>query len=73
MLGQGYSFTDVVAQMNQTAEGLSSVSPILSLAAQRGVDMPIVAQVSQVLAGTMNPRDIAPHLTTDDAPLILAE
>ncbi|MEY2848537.1 MAG: hypothetical protein RI885_1202 [Actinomycetota bacterium] len=65
LLGQGYSFTDVVAQMNQTAEGLSSVGPILTLAAARGVVMPIVSQVEQVLAGTMNPRDIAPHLTTD--------
>ncbi len=74
LLGQGYSFTDVVTQMNQTAEGLSSVAPILELAAARGVEMPIVSQVAQVLAGTMDPRDIAPHLTTDeDAPAILAE
>ncbi len=65
LLGQGYSFTDVVAQMNQTAEGLSSVAPILELAAAKGVGMPIVQQVAQVLAGTMKPRDIAPHLTTD--------
>ena len=27
--------------------------------------MPIVEQVRQVLAGTLDPRDIAPHLTTD--------
>jgi glycerol-3-phosphate dehydrogenase (NAD(P)+) len=25
-----------------------------------------VEQVSQVLAGTLSPRDVAPHLTTDD-------
>ena len=67
LLGQGYSFTDVVAQMNQTAEGLSSVAPILELALARGVEMPIVSQVAEVLAGTMNPRDIAPHLTTNGA------
>ena len=65
LLGQGYSFTDVVAQMNQTAEGLASVAPILALAQAKGVAMPIVEQVAGVLAGTMNPRDIAPHLTTD--------
>ncbi|RFA22422.1 NAD(P)H-dependent glycerol-3-phosphate dehydrogenase [Subtercola boreus] len=65
LLGQGYSFTDVVARMQQTAEGLASVAPILTLARARSVDMPIVQQVSQVLAGTLNPRDIAPHLTTD--------
>ncbi|MFP7759839.1 NAD(P)H-dependent glycerol-3-phosphate dehydrogenase [Marisediminicola sp. LYQ134] len=65
LLGQGYAFDDVVTQMNQTAEGLSSVAPVLELARAKGVDMPIVEQVAGVLAGTMNPRDIAPHLTTD--------
>ena len=65
LLGQGYSFADVVKQMDQTAEGLASVRPVLTLAEARGVDMPIVRQVSQVLAGTLKPRDIAPHLTTD--------
>ncbi|TPW75022.1 NAD(P)H-dependent glycerol-3-phosphate dehydrogenase [Schumannella soli] len=68
LLGQGYAFADVVKQMNQTAEGLSSVGPVLELAAAHGVEMPIVAQVAEVLAGTLDPRDIAPHLTTDDSP-----
>jgi len=66
LLGQGYSFQDVVKQMQQTAEGLASVAPILQLAKEGGVQMPIVEQVKRVLDGTMNPRDIAPHLTTDD-------
>jgi glycerol-3-phosphate dehydrogenase (NAD(P)+) len=65
LLGQGYSLADVVKSMQQTAEGLASVAPILELAAAKGVDMPIVKQVSQVLAGTLKPKDIAPHLTTD--------
>lgn len=68
LLGQGYSYSDVVKQMNQTAEGLSSVAPILELALAKGVEMPIVSQVAEVLAGTLNPRDLAPHLTTDDRP-----
>lgn len=66
LLGRGYSFQDVVKQMNQTAEGLASVAPVLQLARASGVQMPIVEQVKMVLDGTMNPRDIAPHLTTDD-------
>ncbi|WP_370545239.1 NAD(P)H-dependent glycerol-3-phosphate dehydrogenase [Herbiconiux sp. VKM Ac-1786] len=66
LLGQGYSFADVVKSMQQTAEGLASVAPVLTLAEAKGVDMPICRQVSQVLAGTLDPRDIAPHLTTDD-------
>jgi glycerol-3-phosphate dehydrogenase (NAD(P)+) len=65
LLGQGYSFSEVIKQMNQTAEGLASVAPTLELAMEKGVVMPIVSQVAEVLAGTMNPRDIAPHLTTD--------
>ncbi len=66
LLGQGYSFHDVVKQMHQTAEGLASVAPVLQLARAAGVEMPIVEQVKMVLDGTMDPRDIAPHLTTDD-------
>jgi glycerol-3-phosphate dehydrogenase (NAD(P)+) len=68
LLGQGYSFSEVIKQMNQTAEGLSSVAPVLELALAKGVQMPIVSQVAEVLAGTLNPRDIAPHLTTDELP-----
>ena len=66
LLGQGLSLPDVVKQMDQTAEGLASVAPILQLAEKVGVRMPIVEQVKMVLDGTMAPRDIAPHLTTDD-------
>ena len=65
LLGQGYDYTEVVQQMNQTAEGLASVAPVLELAAAKGVEMPIVSQVAEVLAGTLSPRDLAPHLTTD--------
>jgi glycerol-3-phosphate dehydrogenase (NAD(P)+) len=67
LLGQGFSIADVVKQMHQTTEGLASVGPILELARAKGVDMPIVEQVRQVLAGTLKPRDIAPHLTTESA------
>lgn len=66
LLGQGYSYQDVVKQMNQTAEGLASVAPVLQLARAAGIQMPIVEQVKRVLDGTMDPRAIAPHLTTDD-------
>jgi glycerol-3-phosphate dehydrogenase (NAD(P)+) len=65
LLGQGYDYHEVIAQMNQTAEGLASVAPVLELAAAKGVEMPIVMQVAEVLAGTLAPRDLAPHLTTD--------
>ncbi|MEJ1087683.1 NAD(P)H-dependent glycerol-3-phosphate dehydrogenase [Microbacterium sp. Mu-80] len=66
LLGQGYSFQDVIKQMEQTAEGLASVAPVLQLARESEVHMPIVEQVKMVLDGRLDPRDIAPHLTTDD-------
>lgn len=66
LLGQGYALNEVVKQMNQTAEGLASVAPILELARSRNVEMPIVEQVNRVLKGTLDPRNIAPYLTTGD-------
>ncbi len=65
LLGEGHGYAEVVGMMSQTAEGLASVAPVLELAASKGIDMPIVGQVAEVLAGTLAPRDIAPHLTTD--------
>lgn len=65
LLGQGLSLAEVVKQMRQTAEGLASVAPVLQLAASRGVRMPIVEQLGEVLAGTLDPRELAPHLTTE--------
>ena len=65
LLGQGYSFDMVIRQMDQTAEGLASVDPILNLAHAKKVSMPIVTQVQQVLRGTLDPRELAPHLATD--------
>jgi glycerol-3-phosphate dehydrogenase (NAD(P)+) len=68
MLGRGYSKREVLKQMSQTAEGLSSAAPVLQLAAAKGVEMPIVEQVLAVLEGRMDPKDIAPHLTNSDKP-----
>lgn len=63
MLGRGYTLREVHKRMSQTAEGLSSVAPILQLAADKGVSMPIVEQVQLVLEGKMEPKFIAPQLT----------
>lgn len=63
MLGKGYSKREVLARLSQTAEGLASVSTVLELAREKGIQMPIVEQVHAVIEGTMSPRDIAPHLT----------
>nr|WP_179558366.1 NAD(P)H-dependent glycerol-3-phosphate dehydrogenase [Pseudoclavibacter chungangensis] len=66
LLGQGYAFQEVVHRMEQTAEGLRSVGPVLALAAERGVSMPISQQIQDVLLGTLDPARLAPHLATSD-------
>jgi len=63
MLGKGYTLSEVTKRLSQTAEGLASVVPILKLAADKDVKMPIVEQVLAVMEGRMEPRDIAPSLT----------
>ena len=66
MLGRGFSKREVLKRLNQTAEGLNSVAPVLELAAAKGVKMPIVEQVQLVIEGKMKPADIAPHLMGED-------
>ena len=66
MLGKGYSKREVLKRLSQTAEGLTSVAPVLRLAAAKGVAMPIVEQVHLVIEGKMSPKDIAPSLTREN-------
>ena len=69
MLGKGYSKREVLKRLSQTAEGLTSVAPVLRLAATKGVAMPIVEQVQMVIEGKMSPKDIGPGLTRgNDSP-----
>jgi len=62
MLGRGYSQSEVLKRMSQTAEGLSSVTPVLELARQRGIKMPIVSQLADVLEARMPARDFGRQL-----------
>lgn len=66
LIGQGYTLEETREQMSQTAEGISSVAPVLNIARQRGIQMPIVEQVQMVLERRMRPEQLAPHLTTED-------
>lgn len=66
LIGQGFSLEETKQQMQQTAEGITSVPTVLGLAKERGIEMPIVAQVQMVLEGTMSPKDLGPHLATED-------
>lgn len=65
LIGQGYTQEETKDQMQQVAEGVTSVAPVLELARERGVLMPIVEQVQMVLQGRMAPKHLGPHLATE--------
>ena len=66
MLGKGYTKNEVLKRMQQTAEGLSSVQPVLEIASQRGIEMPIVSQVDDVIEGRMKPGEFGRQLNLAD-------
>lgn len=66
LIGQGYSLEETREQMSQTAEGITSVGPVLAIAKERGISMPIVEQVQMVLKQQMKPEHLGPHLATED-------
>lgn len=66
MLGKGYSKREVLKRLQQTAEGLSSVEPVLEIAERLGLEMPIVAQVRDVLEGKMRAKEFGKQLNLAD-------
>lgn len=66
MLGKGYTKSEVLKRLEQTAEGLTSVKPVLEIAHKRGIEMPIVSQVNDVLEGKMKPREFGRQLNLAD-------
>lgn len=66
MLGQGIDKQEVLARLRQTAEGLSSVEPVLTIAHRLGIEMPIVGQVHDVIEGRMKPAEFGKQLNLAD-------
>jgi glycerol-3-phosphate dehydrogenase (NAD(P)+) len=56
-LGRGRQLADVLGEMHSVAEGVRSGGPVLALARQAGVDLPICEQVVAVLEGGSTPRE----------------
>lgn len=54
-LGQGRALPDILAGMRMVAEGVNSAEAILALGAAHGVELPIAAQMSDVLNGRTHP------------------
>ena len=61
-LGKGLTVAETVAITNQTSEGVKSCLPILEMARDAGVEMPITEQVVEVVHNEMNPRDMLARL-----------
>jgi glycerol-3-phosphate dehydrogenase (NAD(P)+) len=58
---------EATAAMRQTCEGVKSCRPILELAREHGVDMPITEAVVQAVHEGLAPREMARSLMTRDA------
>lgn len=65
-LGRGMSVDETIAVTRQTCEGYRSCQPILALAQQHGVDMPITEQVVEVLHRGRSPRTLVSFFMARD-------
>lgn len=66
-LGQGQALCDVVSGMRMVAEGVKTAVPLARLAADQGIEMPIVAQVAAIVSGATSPRQALVALMTRPA------
>ena len=60
-LGKGRSIDEIIAEMNQVAEGVKSCRTVLELAESVGVEMPIVTEVVGVVHGGRTANDALPR------------
>ncbi len=61
-IARGRSLEEIVASMNQVAEGVKTTRGAQALAARHGVEMPITEGVAQLLAGTLKPEQTVEHI-----------
>ncbi|MGV1035790.1 MAG: NAD(P)H-dependent glycerol-3-phosphate dehydrogenase [Candidatus Nanopelagicales bacterium] len=65
-LGRGLTVDETIERTKQTCEGVKSCQSVLDLATRNGVDMPISAQVVQVVHHGMPPREMLGNLMSRD-------
>ncbi len=63
-LAKGRSAVEIVAGMDQVAEGVTTTRAALAVAESLGVDMPIASVTGAVLAGELDPRSAVEGLMT---------
>jgi glycerol-3-phosphate dehydrogenase (NAD(P)+) len=63
-LGRGRKLPDILADMQQVAEGIRTTHAAVSLAREFRVDMPIVLQMERLLRGETTPQEVQQELMT---------
>jgi glycerol-3-phosphate dehydrogenase (NAD(P)+) len=63
-LGQGRSLAEIIAGMDQVAEGVKTTYAVCKLADRLGVDMPIAHAARRVLDGELKPKEAGMQLLT---------
>jgi glycerol-3-phosphate dehydrogenase (NAD(P)+) len=66
-LGQGRSVDEIVQSTRQVAEGVKSCQSVYELAAEHGVDMPIVEHVAAVVRDELTPKEMLVSLVSRTA------
>lgn len=56
-MGRGEPLAEIVERMHMVAEGVKSAGPLVALAADLGVEMPIAEQVAEIVAGRAGPAE----------------
>jgi glycerol-3-phosphate dehydrogenase (NAD(P)+) len=56
-LGKGRTLSEILANMRMVAEGVDTAAPLLALAREHGIEMPITEQVDAILHGGKSPKD----------------
>src|SRR6267143_2542485 len=56
-LGKGHSLGEIMANMRMVAEGVNTAAPLLALAREHQIEMPITAQVDAILHAGKSPKD----------------
>jgi len=66
-LGSGQSLAEAQAGTHMVAEGVRTAGPLVALAAQHDLEIPIIAQVAAIVAGTSSPREALAELMSRPA------
>jgi glycerol-3-phosphate dehydrogenase (NAD(P)+) len=66
-LGTGRSLAEAQAGTHMVAEGVRTAGPLVELARSHGLEIPIVAQVAAIVAGTSTPREALTDLMSRPA------